>query len=256
MDKRLSFLGKFGMELGNTALSGFISALAKFDPKTASAADIAMMEDEVKKAATLKVDAAHEIDGKGGLKEHLAQLEIDRDSAITALGILQNQHAAANDAGKADIARRAAVIDRQIGVLEDQIKSDRDSLAAAQEWLGQVTEALEQAATNLSGARQALADAQREAKSAKRERETAEQQAERTKQLAGIRGATSHLGVAIGAMKESAASDRKAAAVTRETAGAIGRASTSGMDEVHKVLGHAEPPKTDPFARLKQDKAA
>ncbi len=249
MGRRLSFLGHFAGEKGNQALDGFISHLAKFDPETASAADIALLEDEVKNAARLKVEAALEIKG---LNETIAQLNTDKGQALQALSIRRNEYDSAPEGEKENIKARAAVISHQVDIIEEQLTHQHESLNQANEWLTQVSQALEEAAQSLGSAKTMLEDAKRQMKMAERDRELAENAAARSRQLSNMKGATTHIGVALGAMRDAADKDRKEAAVVRETANAIGQASTSGMSEVRKVL-EANKPKvdSDPFARLK-----
>ena len=253
VDKRVSFLAEFGLKLGNRALDGFTSALARFDPRTASEADLAMLEKDVGVAAKLKVEAADEVHGPAGFKSQIEQGKADLAEAMTALGILKSQHdAATSESDKADLARRANIINGQIDEIEAELERDRISLQSAEEWLTHMTTALDEAAQVLSEARRNLDDAQRDAKRAAQERKMAEKSEERTAQLAGLRSATSHLGVAAGAMRSAAADDRMAAAVSREKAKALGASAISGADEVKRTLAGIKKPAGDAFARLKQ----
>jgi chromosome segregation ATPase len=201
----LAFLKNLaGVKMDNAAQAG-IEALVRWDPKSASEAELRTMEQNL--------DAL-------GREVALARQGYDKEKreADTIQALSHQRMAAAEQLqqqinGESDPTRKAAVeksLETLVGMLEQmnpEIEREKQDEVDAREYLTMLEQTYAEAGGKLKMARSELERAQRDMARAAQQREQADRQAEAARRAAGLASQTSGLTVALKAMQDAASKD-------------------------------------------------
>jgi len=201
----LAFLKNLaGVKMDKAAQAG-IEALVRWDPKSASEAELRTMEQNL--------DAL-------GREVALARQGYDREKReADAIQALSHQRMAAAEQlqqqmnNEGDPTRKAAVeksLGTLVGMLEQmtpEIEREKQDEADAKDYLQMLEQTYAEAGGKLKTARSELERAQRDMARAAQQREQADRQAEAARRAAGLASTTSSLTVALKAMQDAAQKD-------------------------------------------------
>lgn len=201
----LSFIRNLAGVKADQAAQGALEALVRWDPKSATEAELRTMEQHLDELGLQVAEARAAYDRERREAEAIAQLSQQRMAAAEQLqGRL---------AGEADPARKAGIersLATRVGLLEDmapEVERERQDAHDALEFLETLEGTYAQAGQKLRAARSELERAQRDMSRAVQQREAAQRRAEAARQAAGLSSTTSGLSVALKTMRESAARD-------------------------------------------------
>lgn len=194
----------FGVKMDQAVEAG-IEALVRWDPKSASEAELRTMEQHLDEL---------------GREVALARQSFDREQKeADAIQALSDQRMAAAEqlqrqvSVEADPARKAALeksLTTLVAMLEQmapEIDREKQDAVDAKEFLDMLQSTYAEAGGKLKAARSELERAQRDMGRAAQQREQAERQSEAARRAAGLASTTSGLTVALKAMQDSAAKD-------------------------------------------------
>ncbi len=211
------------------AVQGAMETLVRWDPKSATEAELRTMEQHLDDLGRQVAEARAVYD-----REQREAVEIKKlsDQRMAAAEHLQNQLT-----GESDPARKAALeksLETVVSMLEEMApdieREERDAVDAHQ-FLEMLEKSYADAGAKLKSARADLTRAQRDMGRAEQQRDMAERQAEASRRAAGLASATSGLTVALKAMQDTAAKDLAAAEAANAKA---------------KLLAPSAPEKDDP----------
>ncbi len=191
------------------AVNSAIEAIVRWDPKSATEAELRTMEQQLDQLGMQVAEARLSFDKERKEAEAIQQLSHQRMAAAEQLQ--QQMDAQADPARKAELERSLTTL---VGLLEHMapdIDREKQDAVDAKEFLESLEQTYAEAGQKLKSARQELAHAQRDMGRAAQQRGMAERHAEAARQAAGLSGATSGLSVALKAMQDSAARDLAAA---------------------------------------------
>jgi chromosome segregation ATPase len=187
------------------AAQGALEALVRWDPKSATEAELRTMEQHLDELGLQVAEARAAYDRERREAETIAGLSQQRMAAAEQL---QGRLAAETDpARKAELERSLATL---VGMLEEmapEVDRERQDAHDALEFLETLEGTYAEAGRKLREARSELERAQRDMGRAAQQREAAQRRAEAARQAAGLTNTTSGLTVALKAMRESAARD-------------------------------------------------
>jgi len=193
-----------GVKMDKAAAAG-IEALVRWDPKSASEAELRTMEQRLD-------ELGHEV----ALARQCYDREAREADAIQALS--QQRMAAAEQLQRqidadSDPARKTALeksLETLVSMLEQmtpEIEREKSEAADAKDYLTMLEQTYAEAGGKLKTARSELERAQRDMGRAAQQREQADRQAEAARRAAGLASQTSSLTVALKAMQDAAAKD-------------------------------------------------
>jgi chromosome segregation ATPase len=187
------------------AASAAIEALVRWDPKSASEAELRTMEQR--------------LDGLGR-EVALARQSYDKEKReADAIQALEQQRLAAAEQlqrqmdGENEPTRKAALeksLETLVSMLEQmtpEVEREKAEAAGARDYLAMLEQTYTEAGGKLRTARSELERAQRDMARAVQQREQAERQAEAARRAAGLASQTNSLTVALKAMQDAAAKD-------------------------------------------------
>lgn len=205
----LSFIRNLVGVKTDQAVQSAVEALVRWDPKSATEAELRTMEQHLDELGLQVAQARAAFEREGKEADAIAALSQQRMAAAEEL---QRRVAAETDPG-----RKAALehsLETLVGMLEQMapdMDRERQDAQDAKSFLEMLEQTYSQAGQKLKAARSQLARAQREMGRAEQQREMAQQRAEAARQAAGLASTTSGLSVALKAMQDSAARDLAAA---------------------------------------------
>jgi len=193
-----------GVKMDKAAAAG-IEALVRWDPKSASEAELRTMEQRLDEL---------------GREVALARQSYDREKReADVIQALEHQRMAAAEQlqrqidGESDRARKAALeksLETLVSMLEQmtpEVEREKAEEADAKDYLAMLEQTYADAGGRLKTARSELERAQRDMARAAQQREQADRQAEAARRAAGLASQTSSLTVALKAMQDAAAKD-------------------------------------------------
>ena len=189
----------------NQAVSAGIEALIRWDPKSATEAELRTMEQHLDDLGLQVAQARQSFDRE--------QKEADTIQALSAQRMAAAEQLQAQATASTDPARKGA-LEKSLGILVGMLEQmapdvDREKQDAndAKEFLNMLEGAYADAGGKLKAARSELERAQRDMARAAQQNQTAQQQAEAARRAAGLTQTTSSLTVALKTMQEVAAKD-------------------------------------------------
>jgi chromosome segregation ATPase len=201
----LSFIRNLVGVKTNQAVNGAVAAIVRWDPQSATEAELRTMEQNLDEVGRQVAQARMAFDKER--READAIQALSRQRMAAAEQIAQRLAAEADPAGKADLERSLATL---VGMLEEmaaEVEREKQDVVDAEAFLRALEDTYQQAGVKLKSARAELTRAQRDMGRAEQQRAMAERRAEAARQAAGLAQATSGLSVALQAMQESAQRD-------------------------------------------------
>jgi chromosome segregation ATPase len=221
------------------AVQGAVEALVRWDPHSATEAELRTMEEHLDRLGVQVAEARMAYDREKREAETVAALSQQRMAAAEQLQ--RQMEAEADPAKKSALERSLATLVTMLEEMTPELDREKQDEKDAAEFLKMLEDSYAQAGGKLKAARNTLQRAQRDMTRAEQQRGAAEQRAEAARQAAGLSGATSSLSVALKAMQDNAARNLAAAEAANAKA---------------KLLKPTRPEQEDPNIRAAMDKAS
>ncbi len=187
------------------AVSSGIEALVRWDPKSASEAELRTMEQHLDELGREVALARQSFDKERREADAITSLS---DQRMAAAEHLQQQVAAATDPQrKAELERSLGTLVGMLEQMSSDIEREKQDAEDAKSFLDMLEQTYMEAGGKLKTARSELERAQRDMSRAEQQREQAERQAEASRRAAGLASTTSSLTVALKAMQDAASKD-------------------------------------------------
>jgi chromosome segregation ATPase len=234
-----SFFRHFIGGQGDKIVDAVTIAAVRWDPKTASLAQLREMEDDYDKANNLLQRIRQETVNFD--KEiAVAQREYEDRKAAAQL-LLTKQNDEADPTRKASYEKSITGIVADLEARKPRLEHDRDQASRMHAQLDTAQAAVEEKMTALTEAKAALADAERQMKLNEMEAQRAKAEAERAAELEGLRGRNvSGLNTALNAMQGAADKAAREAEAARAKADALGHAAKGPNGDANVAAALAE----------------
>jgi len=194
----------FGVKMDQAVESG-IEALVRWDPKSASEAELRTMEQHLDELGREVALARQSFDRE---QKEAAAIQTLSDQRMAAAEQLHRQITAEADATrKASLEQSLTTLVSMLEQMSPEIQREKQDAADAKDFLDMLQSTYAEAGGKLKSARSELERAQRDMGRAAQQREQAERQSEAARRAAGLASTTSGLTVALKAMQDSAAKD-------------------------------------------------
>ena len=194
----------FGVKMDQAVEAG-IQALVRWDPRSASEAELRTMEQHLDELGREVALARQSFDRE---QKEAQAIQILSDQRMAAAEQLQRQSAAETDpARKAALEKSLSTLVTMLEQMAPDLTREKQDAADAKDFLEMLERTYAEAGGKLKTARAELERAQRDMGRAEQQREQAERQAEGARRAAGLASTTSSLTVALKAMQDTAARD-------------------------------------------------
>ncbi|MEI7955768.1 MAG: hypothetical protein WCJ66_11415 [Verrucomicrobiota bacterium] len=205
----LSFLARFGRAKVGQISQSITEAIVRFDPETASEAQIAEFEAQLNVLTTKVATLRREYDNE---QKEADAAQANYNRYMAAAEKLQNQIAdpAIPSEKKASLEPSLSNLLTTIEGLVPEMEREIREAKEAKTFLAEFEQAAIEAAQKVTTARAKLTEAAHRMASAKLQRERATEMAEHAAVLAGIRSGNDSLGTALSAMEKVAQKDQDA----------------------------------------------
>jgi DNA repair exonuclease SbcCD ATPase subunit len=234
-----SFFRHFIGGQGDKIVDAVTIAAVRWDPKTASMAQLREMEDDYDKANGLLQQIRQETVNFD--KEIAAEQREYEDRKAAAQLLLSKQNAETDEARKAAYEKSITAIVTDLEARKPRLEHDKDQAARMHAQLDTAQAAVEEKMTALTEAKAQLADAERQMKLNELEAQRAKAEAERAAQLEGLRGKNvSGLNTALDAMQGAADKAARQAEAARAKADALTHASKGPAADENVAAALAE----------------
>lgn len=201
----LRFFGNLVGVKTNQAVQAGMEALVRWDPRSASEAELRTMEQHLDDLGQQVAAARQSYDKEAEESRAIQALSAQR---LAAADHLQGQIAAETDpARKAALERSLETLVALLEQMTPEIAREKQDEADARDFLQMLEKTYAEAGGKLRAGRAELERAQRDMGRAEQQRSMADQQAEAARRAAGLSSATSSLTVALRAMQEAATRD-------------------------------------------------
>jgi chromosome segregation ATPase len=201
----LSFISNLVGVKADKAVQAGVEALVRWDPQSASEAELRTMEQHLDDLGRQVATARQSFERE--------QKEADAIQALSHQRMVAAEQLEKQIAAEADPTRKAG-LERSMGTLvtmleqmTPEIEQERKDAADAKDFLEMLEKTYAEAGGKLRQGRSELERARRDMARAGQQRQVAEQQAEAARRAAGLTSATSSMTVALKAMHEAAARD-------------------------------------------------
>src|SRR5690242_19903216 len=187
------------------AVQAGVEALVRWDPQSASEAELRTMEQHLDDLGQQVARARQSYDKEVREANTIQALSSQR---MAAAEHLQSQLNAESDpAKKADLEKSLATLVAMLEQMAPEVDREKKDVLDAKEFLEMLEKTYAEAGGKLREGRAQLERAQRDMARAGQQRQMAEQQAEAARRAAGLSSTTSSLNVALKAMQETATRD-------------------------------------------------
>jgi chromosome segregation ATPase len=187
------------------AVQGALETLVRWDPKSASEAELRTMEQHLD---ALGLEVAHARAAYEKEKKEADAITALSRQRLAAAEQIETRVAAETDPGrKASLQKSLETLVAMLEQMTPEIEREEKDAVDAREFLDMLEQGYTQAGNKLKQARSELDRAQRDLSRAAQQREMAQRQAEAARRAAGLTSATSSLNVALKAMQDAAAKD-------------------------------------------------
>lgn len=194
-----------GVKVSQAANAG-IEALVRWDPKSASEAELRTMEQRLDDLGREVAEARASYDREKREADAIQSLAQQR---LAAADHLQRQSAVETDPGrKAALEASLTTLVDMLEKMQPDIDREKQDAVDAKDFLEMLERTYAEAGGKLKQGRSELERAQRDMARAAQQRETADRQAEAARRAAGLASSTSGLTVALKTMQEAAQKDR------------------------------------------------
>ena len=193
-----------GVKMDKAAAAG-IEALVRWDPKSASEAELRTMEQRLDDLGREVAMARQSYDKEQREADTIQALSQQRMAAAEQL---QRQVDAENDpARKATLEKSLETLVSMLEQMTPEVEREKSEAVDAKDYLVMLEQTYAEAGGKLKTARSELERAQRDMARASQQREQADRQAEAARRAAGLASTTSSLTVALEAMQDAAQKD-------------------------------------------------
>jgi hypothetical protein len=187
------------------AVQAGVDALVRWDPQSASEAEMRSMEQHLDELGQQVARARQSYDKETREAEAIQTLSTQR---MAAAEHLQAQVAAETDpAKKAELERSLSTLVTMLEQMAPEVDREKKDVVDAKEFLEMLEKTYADAGGKLREGRSQLERAQRDMARAGQQRQMAEQQADAARRAAGLGTTTSGLNVALRSMQDAAARD-------------------------------------------------
>ena len=193
-----------GVKFDKAAQAG-VEALVRWDPKSASEAELRTMEQHLDDLGREVAQARLSYDQEN--KEATAIQSLSQQRMAAAEQLQAQAEAASDPAAKAGLEKSLGTLVGMLETMAPEADREKKEAADAKDFLQMLENAYADAGGKLKSARSALEQAQRDMGRAAQQRELADRQAEAARRAAGLASSTSGLTVALKAMQDAAAKD-------------------------------------------------
>ncbi|MBN9511570.1 MAG: hypothetical protein J0I21_20980 [Alphaproteobacteria bacterium] len=201
----LRFFGNFIGVKADSAVQSGLEMLVRWDPKSASEAELRSMEQHLDDLGRQVAQARQSYDKE--MREAQAIQDLSRQR-MAAAEQLQKQMAAESDpARKSQLEKSLGTLVGMMEQMAPEIEREKNDAVDAKDFLEMLEKTYAEAGGKLKEGRAQLERAQRDMARAGQQRQTAEQQAEAARRAAGLTSATSSLTVALKSMQDAATRD-------------------------------------------------
>src|SRR5215472_13648893 len=201
----LSFLRNMVGVKTDKAMQAGVEALVRWDPQSASEAELRTMEQHLDDLGRQVAMARQSYDREQKEADAIQALSQQRMAAAEQL---QRQIAAEPDATrKAGLEHSLGTLVTMLEQMAPEIEREKKDVVDAKDFLETLEKTYAEAGGKLREGRSQLERAQRDMARAGQQRQMAEQQADAARRAAGLTTTTSSLNVALKAMQDSAARD-------------------------------------------------
>jgi chromosome segregation ATPase len=185
------------------AVSSAVEAIVRWDPKSATEAELRTMEQHLDQLGLQVAEARQSFEKEQREADTIQRLSQQRMAA--AEQIQTRSASEADPAKKAELERSLGTLVTMLEDMSSELEREKQDAVDAQEFLSMLQDTYNQAGQKLKTARSDLTRAERDMGRAEQQRDSAERRAEAARQAAGLSGATSGLSVALKAMQDNAA---------------------------------------------------
>jgi chromosome segregation ATPase len=193
-----------GVKMDKAAAAG-IEALVRWDPKSASEAELRTMEQRLDDLGREVALARQSYDREKREADAIQALSQQRMAAAEQL---QRQMDVDSDSGrKAGLEKSLETLVSMLEQMAPEVEREKAEAVDAKDYLAMLEQTYAEAGGKLKTARSELERAQRDMARAAQQREQADRQAEAARRAAGLASQTSSLTVALKAMQDAAAKD-------------------------------------------------
>jgi chromosome segregation ATPase len=201
----LAFISNLVGVKADRAVQAGVEALVRWDPESASEAELRTMEQHLDELGRQVAEARQAYDRERREAEAIEALSHQR---MAAAELLQSQIAAEGDpTRKVGIERSLETLVSMLEQMAPELEREKQDATDAKDFLEMLEKTYAEAGGKLKQARSALERARRDMARAGQQRQSAEQQAEAARRAAGLSQATSSVTIALKAMQEAAARD-------------------------------------------------
>ena len=201
----LSFIRNLVGVKADNAMQAGVEALVRWDPQSASEAELRTMEQHLDDLGLQVAGARQSYDKEQKEAEAIQALSQQRMAAAEQL---QRQIAAEpNATRKAGLEQSLGTLVTMLEQMAPEIEREKKDAVDAKDFLEMLEKTYAEAGGKLRQGRSELERARRDMARAGQQREMAEQQAEAARRAAGLTSATSSMTVALKAMHDAAARD-------------------------------------------------
>jgi chromosome segregation ATPase len=187
------------------AVQAGVEALVRWDPQSASEAELRTMEQHLDELGQQVAQARQSYDKEVREADAIQALSTQRMAAAEQL---QNQVNAETDAAKKSALERSlTTLVTMLEQMAPEVDREKKDVVDAKDFLETLEKTYAEAGGKLREGRSQLERAQRDMARAGQQRQMAEQQADAARRAAGLSTTTSSLNVALKAMQDSAAHD-------------------------------------------------
>jgi chromosome segregation ATPase len=193
-----------GVKMDKAAAAG-VEALVRWDPKSASEAEMRTMEQRLDELGREVALARQSYDKEKREADTIQELSHQRMAAAEQL---QRQMDGESDpTRKAGLEKSLGTLVSMLEQMTPEVEREKSEADDAKDYLGMLEQTYAEAGGKLKTARSELERAQRDMARAAQQREQADRQAESARRAAGLASQTSSLTVALKAMQDAAAKD-------------------------------------------------
>lgn len=227
---------------GKKAVQGVVDKVVEFDPQTATAAQLQVMEDDLRKASNLV--AKLQTDAKRERRE--AEAIRDRyNLQARGASILFEEYKGMSDDNprKVEIAASLEAMTAELESLQNDVALEEQEANEAEQFLREAEDTLREKGQQLLEAKKHLGKATRELERAKVRKERAEAQAETAAQVAGLRNNDrSSMNGALAALQSQAEKANSQAEAARLRAEVLKKPTLGSSDDpnVQRALAAAK----------------
>jgi chromosome segregation ATPase len=201
----LRFMGNLIGVKANQAVTAGVEALIRWDPKSATEAELRTMEQHLDQLGVQVAQARQSYDREQKEADAVQALSAQRMAAAEQLQAQAN--AAADPARKASLEKSLTTLVDMLEKMAPDVDREKQDAVDAKGFLDMLEGAYQEAGGKLKAARSDLERAQRDMARAAQQKQTAEQQAEAARRAAGLAQTTSSLTVALKTMQDVASKD-------------------------------------------------